>query len=351
MLDELIKTMDYGVSYGSGALKALQNDTLPELDLLVREAIQNSSDASLGINDERFDVNFNVGKFRPSALNAELSSLNQVLNERYPKDSADFLEIRDMRTSGLTGKVSLSEIEREDHGNFFKLVFDTGKEQTASSSGEAGGSWGYGKSVYYRVGIGLVLFYSRICENGIFEERLIFSLIEHETDEKSLLKEIKRDSIGRAWWGKKDSKNKKELLPITDEDEIQRILDIFALKRFKAKQTGTAIIIPYIEQEELLNGIIPVDCGISDDERAMCSWSKSVEKYLELAIEKWYAPKVFNKHLCELSGQKWLAVKVNGAPIKFDTMRPFFQLVQELYTTALASNIGEIYQSEKFEGI
>ena len=351
MLDELIKTMDYGVSYGSGALKALQNDTLPELDLLVREAIQNSSDASLGIDDERFDVNFNVGKFTPYVLNAELNSLKQVLNERFPNDRADFLEIRDMRTSGLTGRVRLSEIEREDHGNFFKLVFDTGKEQTASSSGEAGGSWGYGKSVYYRVGIGLVLFYSRVFENGTFEERLIFSLIEHETDENSLLKEIKRDSVGRAWWGKKDSKNKKELLPITDEDEIQRLLDIFSLKRFKAKQTGTAIIIPYINQEELLNGIFPVDCGISDDEKAMCNWSKSVKEYLELAIEKWYAPKVFNKHLREFSEQKWLAVKVNGESIKFDTMRPLFQLVQELYTTALAANTGKSYQSEEFDGI
>ena len=50
MLDELIKTMDHGVSYGSGALKALQNDSLPDLDLLVREAIQNSSDAALGLS-------------------------------------------------------------------------------------------------------------------------------------------------------------------------------------------------------------------------------------------------------------------------------------------------------------
>lgn len=54
MLDELIKTMDYGVSYGSGALKALQNDSLPELDLLVREAIQNSSDASRKIKESSF---------------------------------------------------------------------------------------------------------------------------------------------------------------------------------------------------------------------------------------------------------------------------------------------------------
>ena len=45
MLDSHILGMDYGRSYGSGSLKALQNDNLPEIDLLVREAIQNSSDA------------------------------------------------------------------------------------------------------------------------------------------------------------------------------------------------------------------------------------------------------------------------------------------------------------------
>ena len=78
MLDELIKTMDHGVSYGSGALKALQNDSLPELDLLVREAIQNSSDASLGQDDERFDVNFNVGVFSPSVFNATMPSLMTI---------------------------------------------------------------------------------------------------------------------------------------------------------------------------------------------------------------------------------------------------------------------------------
>ena len=351
MLDELIKTMDYGVSYGSGALKALQNDSLPELDLLVREAIQNSSDASLGINDERFDVNFNVGKFIPRRLNSELKSLEAILNKRYSGSDADFLEIRDMRTSGLTGHVRLSELDRDDHGNFFKLVFDTGKEQTASSSGEAGGSWGYGKSVYYRVGIGLVIFYSQICENNGFEERLIFSLTEHETDNKSLLKEINKESVGRAWWGKRDSKNGRELLPVTDAEDIKNILDIFGLKRFKPCQTGTSIIIPYIEKARLLNGIFPDDCGISDDEKTMCSWADSVEDYIELAIEKWYAPKIFNKNLSSITGQKWLAVKVNGNAIKDDTMRPLFQLVQELYTTALAYNENNNYQSSKFDDI
>lgn len=52
MLQSLILPMKIGVSYGSGALKALQNESMPELDLLVREAIQNSSDAAIGLPDE-----------------------------------------------------------------------------------------------------------------------------------------------------------------------------------------------------------------------------------------------------------------------------------------------------------
>lgn len=351
MLDELIKTMDHGVSYGSGALKALQNDSLPEIDLLVREAIQNSSDASLKVDADRFDVNFTIGTFNPLKFNSELGSLNAILNKYYPEERADYLEIRDMRTTGLTGPVRLSELDREDHGNYFKLVFDTGKEQTASSSGEAGGSWGYGKSVYYRVGIGLVLFYSQIAVDDSFEERMIFNLTEHETDSSSLLKEIVSDSVGRAWWGRKDEQNPKELLPITDAFEIESILDIFGVSRFKPGQTGTAIIIPYINRDRLLNGIFPDDCGISEDEKAMCSWKDSVEEYLELAVQKWYAPKIFNKHLADYSEQKWLAIRINGNAIKDNTMRPFFQLVQELYISALACNANKVYKSDKFDCI
>ena len=351
MLDELIKTMDYGVSYGSGALKALQNDSLPELDLLVREAIQNSSDASRKIKDPRFDVNFNVGVFNPHELNEKLNRLTKILDNRYPEKSANFMEIRDVRTSGLTGPVKLSDLDRNDHGNYFKLVFDTGKEQTDSNSGEAGGSWGYGKSVYYRVGVGLVIFYSQIWNDLKCEERLIFSLTEHETDNHSLLKEVSRESVGRAWWGKKNPQNDRELLPITDSNEIQKILDVFGVKRFRETQTGTAIIIPYIEEDKLLNGIFPDECGISDDEKLMCRWKDDIVEYIKLAVQKWYAPKIFNKHLSEISGQKWLAVRVNNEPIKDNNMRPFFQLVQELYTTALSHNYGTVYESEKFANI
>lgn len=350
MFQSLILPMKIGVSYGSGALKALQNDNIPELDLLVREAIQNSSDAAINQPDDSCNINFTQGSFSPNAFNALLPDIGPILDRRFPNETADFLEIRDYKTSGLTGPILQRDLDPDDHGNYFKLVFDTGKEQTNSSAGEAGGSWGYGKSVYYRVGIGLVVFYSQIKEDDKMKSRLIISFIENETDENAILKEIIENAVGRAWWGKKIPGSDEELLPLTDETEIQTVLDIFSVKKFSPTQTGTAIIIPYIDKEHLLHGIFPDNCGVTAEEIAMCTFKDNIAQYIELAVQKWYAPRVYNKAVKEYSAQKWLAVRVNGNPITDANMRPLFRLVQELYTSALSANQGGAhpYKSKSF---
>ena len=351
MLDSIIPELDYTSTYGSSVLKSLQNDNLPELDLLVREAIQNSSDAAIGLPEKSFNVNFSLGTFAPDRLNDMLSGISSILNDKY-QGSADFLEIRDYKTSGLTGPVRKSELDPLDHKNYFKLVFDTGKEQLNSSSGEAGGSYGYGKSVYYRIGIGLVIFYSRISlESGGNESRLIISLIEHETGEKSILQRVKKNTVGRAWWGRIAPDDETELLPLTDETEIGNILNIFDVKPFSDSQTGTAIIIPYIDKAKLLSGLYPENCGIDPEEVAMCTFKDDIAEYIRLSIQKWYAPKIFNKALENIPGeQKWLNVRVNGNVIKNSTsyMRPFFLLVQELYNTALYACYDKPYTQTNF---
>ena len=58
MLDREILKTDYAVSYGSATLSSLQNDSVPEIDLLVREAIQNSSDAAIGLDGPSYRVGF-----------------------------------------------------------------------------------------------------------------------------------------------------------------------------------------------------------------------------------------------------------------------------------------------------
>lgn len=353
MLDSCILGTTINSSYGSGALKALQNDHIPEVDLLVRESIQNSSDASLNEPQNFFCVNFNYSKFKPARFNAILKDITGILNDRFPVEEADFLEIRDLQTSGLTGKTKVSEIDPLDHGNFFKLVFDTGKEQTNNDGGKAGGSWGYGKSVYFRVGIGLVLFYSQIKTETGYESRLIASLVEREGTSNSILSNIRTDSIGRAWWGRKYGSREDDIGPITDDAEIKEILDIFGIEKFASDETGTSIIIPYIDKNSLLDGIFPENCGISDEIIAMCSFKDDIVEYTKLAVQKWYAPKLDNKNLKGYSDQKRLVVRVNEEPVRFQDMRPLFQLVQELYTSALSANsMGkQTYVSEKFDGI
>lgn len=353
MLDKLILKTDYAVSYGSVTLKSLQNDNIPELDLLVRESIQNSSDAALSLPGQSYNVNFTTGTFKPSAFNSFLTDIEGDLNIKFPNDVADFLEIRDTGTSGLTGCVRKSEIKSDDHGNFFKLIYDTGKRQTQAN---AGGNWGFGKSVYYRVGIGIVIFYSRIKTEYGFESRLIITLVEDEGKKNpdgtdaTILNKIEPLSAGKAWWGIREGD---DLLPLYDEDFINAVLEVFGLTPFAGDKTGTSIIIPYIDSEKLLSDIIPADADIRNDvkENFTGIWTQTIADYLRLSIQKWYAPKIHNLQLKNFTNKKWLLATVSNVPIKRSDMLPFFQLVQELYNTAIAKTYGKDYTSNIFEDI
>lgn len=340
-LDTKVLELTQSVSYGSVTLKSLQNDNIPELDLLVREAIQNSSDAALKEPGDSFTVKFNTGTFVPARFNTNLSGIESILDGMFLGESADFLEIRDTKTQGLTGPLRIDDMPPDDHGNFFKLIFDTGKKQTQAG---AGGNWGFGKSVYYRVGMGIVVFYSRIKTEDGYESRLIITLVENEENPDAILAKINPRSAGKAWWGIKEGKD--DFLPITDDEFILEVLNVFGIPAFRPEETGTSIIIPYIDKQELLKNIIPAEANISDDIRARCTWASNFEEYLTLAIQKWYAPKIHNQHLKEFCDKKWLRVYVNNKPIRYDTMLPFFKLVQELYTIAIAKTYNADYQSE-----
>ena len=353
MLECHVLPIDYGVSYGSVTLKSLQNDNVPELDLLVREAIQNSSDASLQQPGDSFKVNFTTGKFCPSKFNFFISELDEELNRRFPQESADFMEIRDTKTAGLTGCIRKSEITDDDHGNFFKLIYDTGKRQTQTG---AGGNWGFGKSVYYRVGIGIVIFYSRIKKGEDYESRLIVTMVEDEGKPDSLLRKLNSRSAGKAWWGIRDKDDKNELLPITDDnfDFIEEVLNVFGLKPFKKSETGTSIIIPYINPQALLDDIIPNEAEIDEGVKQVFKevYGSKIEDYLRLAIQKWYCPKIHNVNLKEYcDDKKWLLVSINNENIRKNDLLPFFDLTQELYTTAIAKTYGYEHKSERFPGI
>ena len=48
-------------------------------------------------------------------------------------------------------------------------------------------------------------------------------------------------------------------MPVTDQELINTILNVFHIAPFKEDETGTSIIIPYIDSKKLLEDIVPLE--------------------------------------------------------------------------------------------
>lgn len=302
---------------GKSLLNLIQAKEMSLLDLLVRESIQNSLDASLP-DSCHVDVNFILGSFDVFSLAGRLENIGESFKKRYSfNDSAEFLAVCDSKTFGLTGPLHYKfKKENEDYGNLLKLVYEISRPQEKEG---AGGSWGLGKTVYFRMGIGLVIYYSRIRnENGFFEERLAATFVEDQTKSDALLRKWEGNNPrGLAWWGEKIGDN--ETQPVTDKEYINEFLEIFSLKPYQGEQTGTTIIIPFIKRENLLERSLR-----KDDDHFL---DNSLESFLKTSIQRWYAPRLMN---FEYNGT-FLRAFINGEGIKNEEIIPFFKKIQELY--------------------
>lgn len=323
---------------GSSVLSSIQNNSMSTIDLMIRESLQNSLDAgidNIGIY-RSVDVNYTIGKFTKTNLTNELEGISVDLKNKIKETECSFISIEDKNTVGLNGKIKYSDA-KEKYGNFRKLVYEIAKPQTKE---DAGGSWGYGKTVYFRVGIGLVVFYTRFKENGEYVERLACTYIEDETKYNSLLHNIKRNNKGIAWFG--DEQNGSPY-PIENHDYISNFLKIFDLKCYAGRETGTKIIIPFINKKELLNDINYKKEYWNNN----CFWKDNFEETLENAILQWYAPRINNKNYKEVFDKPFLKVYINNQKIKFnDDENYFFKVISELYNLALLNNYNISYNPD-----
>lgn len=301
---------------GAFLLRALQNEETPLLDLLVRESVQNALDAGRkGSHAQPVSVDFHI---REHTLDAIASTFGEGLNllmlgKRYPR-TPKLLEIRDSGTEGLTGPMTFDSVEASgQHGNFLKLVFEIGRTRTDDS---AGGSWGLGKTCYFRMGAGLVIYYSRIKTSVGYEERLVASLVE---DESRVDRLQLTTQTGIAWWGANDS-----LRAITTPERIHEILKVLGVRPFIGKTTGTAIIIPLLK-----DNLLPM----FDEEGAPAPWwNSSYEDYVNVAIQRWFSARLDNPLFA--SG-RYLSASVNGREIAGADMLPIFRVCQCLYNRAV----------------
>ena len=315
---------------GSSLLRLIQNQDIPLLDLLVREAIQNSLDAAAS-NCAYVNVDISVGQFKSKELAKHLEKIENGLNNRFSSRSCKYIAVRDSNTVGLTGPVRYSEVRNNMFGNLLKLVYEICKPQQNEG---AGGSWGLGKTIYFRLGIGLVLYYSRIYQNGKYQSRLAACLVEDETRSDALIPSsgVKR---GIAWWGKQDGGiRSSSTIPLDNVKDIDRILSVFGIPQYEEKETGTTVIIPYIDEETLLNEVYAKNEPLEHKPY----WVNSVPDYLKVAIQRWYAPRLYNS---KYSYGTYLAASVNGKRIKVAEMLSTFRVVRELYILATGNPVDE----------
>jgi hypothetical protein len=298
----------------------MQNEDMPRLDLLVRESVQNALDAALDKKaGGKVRVDFQVRDHSTETVASLFTDGfdRGALRARYP-DGGKLLEIRDSMTEGLTGPLSFDEVDAgRPHGNLLKLVFEIGR--TRSDEG-AGGSWGLGKTCYFRMGAGLVIYYSRIRQGEGFQERLVASLVEDENREDRLQKDTR---TGIGWWGAANT-----LQPVTRSSQIRRALDLLRITPFEGNETGTSIIIPFLRDD-----LVPEE--ETDESGAPVHhpwWCDSYESYIRIALQRWFCARLDNPHFA--TGPRLIAA-VNGKIIRSRAMLPVFRVTQALYNRAV----------------
>ena len=309
---------------GSSLLRLIQNQTMPLLDLLVREAVQNSLDAvSLGMSFVNVDIA--VREFLPKDLNKHLEGITEKLNYRFQreKQKCKSIVIRDSNTVGLTGPVRYEDVKNNNFGNCLKLIYEICKPQTNEG---AGGSWGLGKTIYFRIGIGLVLYYSRFEENGKYRSRLAACFVEDETKSDSIIPSTAGVKRGIAWWGESVRKER-TTIPIENEHEISKILLACNVSPYQKTETGTTVIIPYIDEHALLQEVY----AKNEDAESKPHWVSDISEYLKIAFQRWYAPRILNSKYDGAYLNPSVSSAPNDAKIKISNMKPLFKTMRELY--------------------
>ncbi|MGY4105527.1 hypothetical protein ACWOA0_07920 [Ignavigranum ruoffiae] len=310
---------------GKALLRSLSNETLPLIDLVVRESFQNSLDAKLP-NQNEIRVDVNIQDVDTRSISPIFGGVENRLNSLFPTSST-VISIRDVNTTGLTGTYKTSNRNELEKSNIYKLIYGINMNQEQS---DAGGSWGLGKTSFFRIGAGIVIYYTRI-KIGLdtFEERLAACLIENSDSKNAILPQYNR---GVAWWGQKESSNIHDrTYPITNPEAIKSILEALKVQPYVKHETGTTIIIPFVQEKHL----VFEDNEARKTEEEVYYWEKDMAESFELAIKRWYFPRLMNIHYEKHFKQPYLIAAVNNAPVFFNKKDDIFSYFRKLYDGAL----------------
>ncbi|MER8508215.1 hypothetical protein NKH91_14650 [Mesorhizobium sp. M0894] len=233
------------------------NDDVGLAEALVREVIQNSSDAHLD-PDAYSDIGPVKVRFSLKAIHGgEAQKLAQQISALTPhftacgidtaplaETSCRILVIEDFNTKGLTG--SFDDIDKGNFDSFWRVVGDSEK------SGQSGGRWGLGKLVYSSSSR-LRVFYGLTVRKGDAGPALMGQVVaaNHRIGDHYY------PSHG-FWFDQRSTGNLKLQLPITDATEIAAFGSMMGISR--SGQTGLSLAIPYvlpgIDEATIIEGVV-----------------------------------------------------------------------------------------------
>ncbi|MFH0723216.1 hypothetical protein [Enterococcus faecium] len=318
---EIARVDDRMAAPGRQLLKSLQNESLSIVDLVIREAFQNSLDATKHGEQVTY-IDVNTSEVKTEEVARYFEGIEEALKKKLPRITRS-LAISDRNTSGLIGTFTSTDKDELNKSNIYKLIYGISMNQNQEG---AGGSWGLGKTSFFRIGVGIVIYYTRIEENGCFEERLAASLIEDSDKENAIMPDNPR---GIAWWGEKDDSDKyAKSFPVTNEKTIHEIIRHFNIKPYTGDDTGTTIIIPFIQDEQVV-------LSNEDKDSVVFPWEKDFNESILMAIKRWYAPRIANFTYSEKFGNSSLKPSLNGKPISPAEFEPVFAEFYMLYLSAI----------------
>jgi hypothetical protein len=95
-------------------------------------------------------------------------------------------------------------------------------------------------------------------------------------------------------------------------------LSIFGIKPYKNEETGTTVIIPYIDEEKILSNTI------NKDETEKKYWVNDLPTCLSMSLQRWYFARLNNQ---QYNG-KYIIVAINNVKVE---LNKFYQKLQDLY--------------------
>ena len=237
---------------GENIQKLLGTPALDRLQTVVRESVQNISDAAkLGKGPEVFFRIRTLNKEQKAALAAHVfAELPQEpksqaqINAFLERDDATVMEICDFGTTGLGGPTRADKIpDYEVPTDFIDFIRNVG---TPRDTKHGGGTYGFGKISLYRASrCSTIIVDSMPVETGLSGRRLIGCHVGSAFDKPC--DGMRQRFTGRHWWGKPADDGIVD--PVTGH-EAERIADAIGFLPRDESRTGTSIMIVDYDTED-----------------------------------------------------------------------------------------------------